>query len=77
MGLLDGLEPLRPVHSCKTRSILESLDKDDRKILEAALADTVNWTNGGLSRALAQRGVDIKADTLGFHRRGSCSCSKT
>lgn len=77
MGLLDGLEPLRPVQSCKTRNILESLEKDDRKILEAALADQVTWSNGGLSRALKQRGIDIKPDTLGIHRRGGCSCSKT
>lgn len=77
MGLLDGLEPLQTRTSCKTRTILEGLDKDDRKILEAALADQVTWTNGGLARALTARGVDIKADTLATHRRGQCSCSKT
>jgi hypothetical protein len=77
MGMLDGLEPLKTITSCKTRTILEGLDKDDRKILEAALADQVTWTNGGLSRALGSRGIDIKPDTLAIHRRGQCSCSKT
>lgn len=77
MGMLEGLEPIRAVSSCKTRTILEGLEKDDRKILEAALADFEKWNNGALSRALANRGIKIKAETLGIHRRGQCSCSKT
>jgi hypothetical protein len=35
------------------------------------------WSNGALARALAERGINIKADTLGIHRRGQCSCLKT
>ena len=77
MGLLDGLEPAVRVQSCKTRTILETLDKSDRAILETALADFDKWSNGGLARALNARGIVIKADTLGIHRRGQCSCSKT
>lgn len=77
MGLLDGITPPPVVRSCKTRTILESLDKDDRKILEAALLDFDTWNNGTLSRALSERGVDIKGDTLAIHRRGQCSCLKT
>ena len=77
MGMLEGLEPAVRVHSCKTRTILDGLEKDDRKILEIALADAEKWSNGGLARALAERGIVIKADTLGIHRRGQCSCSKT
>jgi hypothetical protein len=77
MGILDGMEPVLLVRPCKVRRILESLDKDDRKLLEAAMADRTKWTSYGLSRALAERGIDIKADTLAVHRRGECSCSKT
>jgi hypothetical protein len=77
MGMLEGLEPIKTITSCKTRTILEGLEKEDRKILEAALADLDKWNNGALSRALAERGINIKADTLGIHRRGQCSCSKT
>jgi hypothetical protein len=77
MGILEGLEPPVKRWSCKTRSILENLDKADRAILELALADSEKWTNGGLARALAERGIDIKADTLAIHRRGQCSCLKT
>jgi hypothetical protein len=77
MGMLEGLEPIRAVSSCKTRTILEGLEKEDRKILEAALADFDKWNNGALARALAQRGIKIKAETLGIHRRGQCSCLKT
>ena len=76
MGVLDGLEPLKPLASCKTRTILEGLEKEDRKILEVALADFETWNNGALSRALANRGINIKSETLGIHRRGQCSCSK-
>jgi L-ribulose-5-phosphate 3-epimerase UlaE len=77
MGLLDGMEPILLLRPCKVRRILESLDKDDRKLLEAAIADRTKWTSYALSRALAERGIDIKADTLSVHRRGECSCSKT
>ena len=76
MGMLEGLEPIRNIASCKTRNILEELEKEDRKILEAALADLEKWNNGALSRALAQRGINIKSDTLRIHRQGHCSCSK-
>jgi hypothetical protein len=76
MGMLEGLEPIRAVSSCKVRTILEGLEKDDRKILEAALADFDKWNNGALARALVTRGINIKADTLAIHRRGQCSCSK-
>ena len=76
MGMLEGLEPIRTITSCKTRTILEGLDKEDRKILEAALADLDKWSNGALARALAERGINIKADTLRIHRQGQCSCSK-
>lgn len=77
MGVLDNFTPPVPVRNCKTRAILESLDAKDRAILEAALADHETWTTGTLARALSQRGLDIKSDTLGIHRRGQCSCSKT
>lgn len=76
MGILDGLEPVPSLRSCKTRSVLESLAKDDRKILEDALADRQKWSNYALSKALAERGIIIKGDTLGIHRRGECSCLK-
>lgn len=77
MGILDGLTPPIPVRNCKTRAILESLDAKDRAILEAALSDFDTWSNGTLARALNNRGIGIKSDTLGIHRRGGCSCSKT
>lgn len=77
MGLLDGLTPAQKIQPCKTRRILESLDKSDRAILEAALADHESWSSGALSRALTERGILVKSDTLAIHRRGACSCSKT
>ena len=76
MGILDGLEPVAAIRSCKTRSVLESLSKDDRNVLEEALADRHKWSNYALSKALGERGIIIKGDTLGIHRRGECSCLK-
>lgn len=76
MGILDGLEPVPLLRPCKVRRILESLDKEDRKVLETAIADRNKWTSYALSRALSVRNIDIKADTLSIHRRGDCSCSK-
>ena len=77
MGLLDGLEPIKVRTSCKVRKILETLEKEDRKILETALVDYTTWNNNALARALKVRGIDIKGETLSIHRRGQCSCSKT
>lgn len=77
MGMLDGLEPVKIIRPCKTRNIIESLDKADREILVAALADHAKWSSNQLSRALAERGIDVKPDTLNTHRRRQCSCSKT
>jgi hypothetical protein len=77
MGILDGLEPVKMSRSCKTRTVLESLDEKDRKILQAALDDRQKWSNYGLAKALSERGILIKGDTLGIHRRGDCSCLRT
>jgi L-ribulose-5-phosphate 3-epimerase UlaE len=77
MGILDGLEPIRASRSCKTRNVLESLDEKDRKVLEQALADPNKWTSYALSKALGERGIIIKSDTLKTHRRGECSCLRT
>jgi hypothetical protein len=76
MGMLEGLEPIKAISSCKTRTILEGLEKDDRKILEVALADQDKWSNGALSRALAERGIKSKPKLCGFTDKGQCSCSK-
>lgn len=50
-----------------------TLDEDLRDELEEALAED-GITAAGVERALAKRGVQIKASTLRRHGRGDCSC---
>lgn len=50
-----------------------SLEDDLRGELEEAL-EAPGITAAGVERALAKRGVSIKAGTLRRHMRGDCSC---
>lgn len=76
MGILDNLEPRKRVYSCRVRTVLTELDDADRKILEAAIADTDSWSNNGLADSLRKRGIDLKSEPIRQHRMGSCSCSR-
>ena len=74
MGLLDNFEPTTYRQPCRVRAVIESLDKNDQQILVAALADRNKWPNLTLSKALIQRGIDLKDKTISNHRNGGCSC---
>lgn len=50
-----------------------TLDDNLRGELEQALDDPT-VTAAGIERALAKRGINIKATTLRRHSRGDCSC---
>jgi hypothetical protein len=56
------------------REVLESLDKKDRDILVAALADP-NWGHKTLARALTERGIKISNSPIVNHRTKGCSCA--
>ena len=76
MGMLDGLEPPKFVTSCKVRTIMETMDKADKAIVLAALADEEKWKATTLAEALTARGVRITKDPIQKHRSGQCSCLK-
>lgn len=60
-------------HHYKPTCTLASLDPDLLAEVDEALAEP-GVTDIGVERALAKRGVRIKAPTLGRHRRGDCTC---
>jgi len=75
MGLLDGLTPPQRKYPCRFREILDSLEKKDQIVLEAAIINP-EWAHKSLSEALRQRGLVITDTSIARHRKGACSCSK-
>jgi 3-methyladenine DNA glycosylase Tag len=74
--MLEGLTPKIPVRNCAVRSILATLDEDDRKILESAINDALVWKSETLSKALNERGIVVSGKTITYHRSEACSCFK-
>lgn len=74
--LEDLTPPVSRLLTCKIAIILADLDKKDKEILEAALADTVRWGHNPLARALRARGVEVSDTTIAKHRSGDCRCGK-
>jgi hypothetical protein len=73
--MLEGLTPPNlNKRSCKVGTILEGLAESDKKILTAAVADTVNWPIKSLSRALSERGLAVSDSPLYNHRAKNCAC---
>lgn len=72
--MLENLEPVKPIRSCKIRTILEQLDESDQKILVDALADRGKWQDYPLSKALESRGIHVSPNSISKHRDRTCSC---
>lgn len=72
------LEDLRPPTvrggSCKVSVIMATLTQNDQEILTAAIFDSNNWPIKTLSRALADRGIQISDTPLTSHRFKNCAC---
>ena len=73
MGLLDNLAMPEKKPSCKVRTILETLDDGDKKILTEALNNTA-WKAFTLSDALFKQGIVLDGKLITRHRKGLCSC---
>jgi len=71
--MLEGLEPTSRKYSCKTNTIIQSLNEADKKILLNAL-DNPEWTNTALTVALNNRGIKISRYSIDSHRNKVCSC---
>jgi len=74
MGLLDDLEPVVRITTCRVRTVMEELEKTDVQILQEALANEVKFSNYRLSVALNSRGVKLSEDAIRRHRLKRCSC---
>jgi len=74
MGILDNLtEPPVFIPSCKVRTVMQTLDADDTKILLAAL-DNPKWNDNQLVKALAEKEIFIDNKAMKLHRTTKCSC---
>jgi hypothetical protein len=71
--MLENLTPPKQVSPCGVRSLLDKLDKKDKEILMAALANQ-EWTAKALARELTARGLSISDHPILRHRRKECSC---
>lgn len=73
--MLKGLTPPEKEYICAfMRNAMETLDKDDLKILQDNLADP-RWTHAALSTALTERGFKCYDDQVRLHRNGRCVCA--
>jgi hypothetical protein len=59
--------------SCLMRTILQSLNDDDREALTTALANPA-ISGASISRTLIAHGKIIKSGAVNKHRKGDCSC---
>lgn len=71
--MLEGLTPPVRVHSCKVRTIAESLSDQDRGVLMEAV-DNEAWSFKTLSNELAKRGITLTDSGIARHRRRQCAC---
>jgi hypothetical protein len=72
--MLEGLTPTHKELSCKVRTLLGQLEKEDANLLAGYLADNDTWPSNTLAKALRTRGLNIAPNTLQKHRLGNCSC---
>jgi hypothetical protein len=73
--MLEDLKPpTDPRGSCKVAKVLDSLSETDQEILTGAIFDSNNWPIKTLSKALADRGLQISDTPLTSHRFKSCAC---
>ena len=73
--MLEGLEPVKIMRSCKVRTLKQDLSDADTKLLDSYLADADKWTPHKLSVALASKGLKIDHRQIQQHRDLMCSCS--
>lgn len=75
MSILKDLTPPARLHSCKVRTLMATMSKEDAQVLLDAVNNNNIWPARTLQNALEARGVILSDLTIGRHRRGTCSCS--
>lgn len=73
--MLEGLKPTVRKIDCKARTLLESLDKADAVILQAAY-DNPDFSPEDISNQLADLGLRIGPHPIRRHRVKKCHCDK-
>ena len=73
--MLEGLEPVKIIRTCKVRTLKEGLSDSDAKLLDGYLADVDTWTPHRLAKALGSKGLKIDHRQIAQHRDSMCSCS--
>jgi hypothetical protein len=73
--MLEGLTPpKRNTTGCKVGAIAATLTEADKEILLTAVTDKENWPVKTLSKALAERGIQISDSPIYNHRSRACAC---
>lgn len=75
--MLEGLTPPSKSKPCIVSRLLDSLSKEDRKILEEALVNTQLWSSNALSTGLKTRGIILGDFSITKHRNKACSCFRS
>jgi hypothetical protein len=70
--MLEGLTPKVTRFPCQVKSVAESLEDADKKILFDAVNDSTRWSANGLSSALNSRGLVLSRYAIEKHRSGRC-----
>ena len=74
--MLEGMTPPKTVWPCAVRTLIESLDASDAKILTDAINDHEAWPSHTLYRALQARGLLLSDNAITRHRTKRCSCGR-
>lgn len=71
--MLEDLTPPTAFRTCKVGMILETLNDNDKDILNKAVFSP-DWPIKTLSRELRKRGIELSETPLGNHRSKNCVC---
>jgi hypothetical protein len=71
MSLAEHFTP--PASNCKFARLRDTLNADDRDVLDSAMGDTA-FSSVHIGRALRSEGHQIAEDSVRRHRTGACSC---
>lgn len=71
--MLEDLTPPKKIRRCGVRTTRGTLDADDQKRLDDAIASP-EWSTHALALAFADRGVRISYQVLYRHRAKQCAC---
>jgi len=72
--MLENLTPKSNFNESKVDRVLSVLEPRDQELLLGYLHDTLTWSPNGLSRALAERDIQVSGDTIRRYRQRNKIC---